>query len=73
MENEIKKIMTDILGVEINDDSDKQNVDEWDSFNHLEILVCLEKKYDIEFSPEEMGSLNSYKDILKIVIEKKQI
>ena len=64
MENEIKKIIEEVLNVEINEESNKQNIDAWDSFNHIEILVGLENKYNIEFTPEEMGSINSYKDIL---------
>ncbi len=70
MENEIKKIMNSILKVEITDDSNRQNIDVWDSFNHLDILVNIEKIYKISFSPEEMAEINSYKDICKMVHKK---
>ena len=70
MENEIKEIMKNILKVEISDDSNRQNIDVWDSFNHLDILVNIEKKYGISFSPEEMAEINSYKDICKMVYKK---
>ena len=70
MENEIKEIMRNILKVEISDDSNRQNIDVWDSFNHLDILVNIEKKYGISFLPEEMAEINSYKDICKMVYKK---
>ena len=70
MENEIKEIMENILNVTIDGDVNKQSIDEWDSFHHIEILVCLEEKYNIKFSPEEMGSINSYKELCKIVSDK---
>ena len=70
MKNEIKEIMRNILKVEISDDSNRQNIDVWDSFNRLDILVNIEKKYGISFSPEEMAEINSYEDIYRIVKSK---
>ena len=70
MESEIKEIMKNILKVDIKDDSNRQNIDVWDSFNHLDILVNIEKKYGISFSPDEMAMINSYKDICKLVYKK---
>ena len=70
MDNEIKEIMEDILKIKVNNNSNRQNTDEWDSFNHLDILVNVEKKYDISFSPEEMAEINSYKDLCEIVKSK---
>ena len=70
MKNEIKEIMRNILKVEISDDSNRQNIDVWDSFNHLDILVNIEKKYGISFSTEEMAEINSYEDIYRIVKSK---
>ena len=73
MDSEIIEIMRDIFNVEIDEDSNKQNIDEWDSFNHIEILDCIEKKYNIRFTDEEMGSINSFKDLSRMVNEKKKI
>lgn len=70
MENEIKEIMKSILKVDINNNSNRQNIDLWDSYSHLDILVNIENKYNIEFTPEEMGSINSYKNICEIVNKK---
>lgn len=70
MENEIKEIMKTVLKVNIDVNANRQNIDVWDSFNHLDILVNIEKKYGISFSPEEMASINSYKDICKMVYKK---
>ena len=70
MENEIKTIMENILKVKVDINSNRQNIDEWDSFNHLDILVSIEKKYDVSFSPEEMAEINSYEDLCRIVKSK---
>ena len=70
MELEIKDIMEKILKVPVDENSNRQNIDVWDSFSHLDILVAIEKKYKIEFEPEEMAEINSFQDIIKIVNDK---
>ena len=70
MELEIKDIMEKILKVPVDENSNRQNIDVWDSFSHLDILVEIEKKYKIEFEPEEMAEINSFQDIIKIVNDK---
>ena len=44
MELEIKDIMEKILKVPVDENSNRQNIDVWDSFSHLDILVEIEKK-----------------------------
>ena len=70
MELEIKDIIEKILKVPVDENSNRQNIDVWDSFSHLDILVEIEKKYKIEFEPEEMAEINSFQDIIKIVNDK---
>lgn len=40
---------------------------QWDSMNHIEVLLLLEEEYDIRFSEEEMAELNSVDAICEIV------
>ena len=70
MENEIKKIMKTVLEVDVGDDDNRQTIDAWDSLNHLDILESIAKKYGISFSPKEMVSINSYKDLCNMVKSK---
>jgi len=63
----IKKIMSEILGKEIADDCQQQNEDDWDSFAQLDIVTRLEDEFDMSFSPDEIGSMTSLPEIIKIV------
>jgi|TARA_B100001964_G_scaffold88649_1_gene99712 acyl carrier protein len=47
------------------------NFKSWDSLNHLNLLLTIEKKFKIRFALNEMYELRSVKEIIK-VIEKKQ-
>lgn len=40
---------------------------QWDSMNHIEVLLLLEEEYDIRFSEEEMAELNSVDAICEII------
>lgn len=70
MENRIKEIMEQTFRQSINDNFSKNNTDKWDSFTHLDLIVKLEQEFKISFSPEEIGSIESYNDIKKIIKSK---
>lgn len=70
MENRIKEIMEQTFRQSINDNFSKNDTDKWDSFTHLDLIVKLEQEFKISFSPEEIGSIESYNDIKKIIKSK---
>ena len=73
MENRIKKVMSDILGIDvalINDDTSQDNINEWDSLKHMNLVVALEEEFEIEFEDEDIENLLNYK-LIKITIEEK--
>lgn len=71
MDNKIKSIMQQIFDMEITDDFSRNDTDKWDSFTHLDLIVKIEQEFNISFTPEEIGSIESYHDIRKILNGKK--
>ena len=51
----------------INLDSNTKNITDWDSMNHIILIMEINKKYKISISLEESVKINSIKNILKIV------
>ena len=73
MENRIKKVMSDILNIDvssINDNTSPENVESWDSLKQMNIIVALEEEFDIEFNDEEIGEMLNYRLILEVLKEK---
>lgn len=70
MNNKIIKIMKDVFNEKITDNFSKNDTDKWDSFTHLDLIVKLEEEFNISFTPDEIGKIESYKDIVEIVNEK---
>lgn len=51
-------------------DSSKENLPDWDSINHLNLIVELEDCLSIQFTPEEIESMKSVEVILNIIQKK---
>ena len=46
------------------------NVPEWDSFNHINLIVAIESRFKIKFQTAELESMSSVGELVE-VIEKK--
>lgn len=55
---------------EINEDTNPENLRQWDSLAHVQLLVMLEKEFSIEINPEEGMDLESFKMICEFVNKK---
>ena len=44
-----------------------KDVPEWDSFNHINLIVGLEDAFDISFSTEEMASMANVGDLVTLL------
>ena len=70
MENRIKKVMSEVLGIDeasISDSTSPENVESWDSLKEMNIIVALEEEFDIEFNDEDIIEMLNFKLIYEIV------
>ena len=70
MENKVKEIMADVFicNVEdINVDTKKNDLDNWDSLQHLIFVSQLESEISLKFTPEEIYEMNGFAEIIKII------
>ncbi len=47
-----------------------RDVPEWDSFNHINLIMGLEMAFDISFSTDEIAAMANVGDLVKILIAK---
>lgn len=45
-------------------------VEEWDSLNHISLIVALEEKFGFEFSTEELAGMQNVGDFLDVLVKK---
>ena len=73
MEDRIKKVMSDVLNIDvslINNESSPDNIENWDSLKHMNLIIALEEEFDIEFNDDEIIDSMNYALILNILEDK---
>ena len=75
IENKIKKVMSTIFNIDLNkisDNSSPNDIDKWDSMAHMNLIVELEKEFDLLFDANEITEMINFKSIMLIVTSKKK-
>ena len=70
VEQKIKAIMANVFKIdinEINEETSADNIDQWTSLEHVDLLVNLQKEFDIEFTDSQLVEMLSYKSIVQNV------
>jgi len=66
----LKNVISDVFGIpvdRISGESSKKNTENWDSVQHLNLVLEIEAAFDISFTPEEVLELQNYSEIKKSV------
>ena len=73
-ERKVRSAMAIVFGiksVEIPANAKLNHFEGWDSLNHMNLLLALEDEFVIEFTDEEIVSLDSLSVLIDSIIEKK--
>lgn len=60
---EVNDIFIDVLddeSIKINESTTAKDVEEWDSLNHIQLIVAIEKHFKIRFTTAE---INAFKNV----------
>ncbi len=72
MEDRIKKVIADVLLLEvdqIDDNASPETVDTWDSMNQMNIVMALEEEFEIQISDDDVIEMLNIKLINSIISE----
>jgi len=47
-----------------------KDVKDWDSFNHINLIVALEDRFDVVFSTEEIAGMGAVNDLITSLRQK---
>lgn len=68
MEDKILEILKDTFELDSVDRNCSQSTcDSWDSMGQLNLVAELEDAFDISLEPEEIGTMKSFDDIVRIL------
>ena len=70
--NKILDVMSNVFDVDLStltENSSIDNVENWDSIRHLNLILALEEEFSISIPDEEVGNLVNFKLIELIINE----
>ena len=70
----VAQLAADIFSVpveQLGPDSSPDNIENWDSIQHLNLVLALEQEFDVQFTPEEIEQLLSI-ELIAALLEEKQ-
>lgn len=70
IEQKIKQIMADIFHLDpkqIDEQTTMDNTQDWDSANHLSLVLALEEEFSISFDVVEIETMTSFFDVIQAV------
>jgi acyl carrier protein len=73
MEDQIKRIMADVLDLDpetIDGGTARESLEAWDSLKHIMLCLALEEEFKISFEVQEIEAMMSYDDVVQILQQK---
>jgi len=70
IERRIKQVMSDVFNVDINsinDTSSPDNIENWDSLKHMNLIIALEEEFGVIFDDQEIVDSMNYALIVNIL------
>jgi acyl carrier protein len=68
--NEIFRDLFDLPDLELNPEMSAADIDEWDSVNHVMLVVEIERQFKIKFHTAEVEEMKNVGDLLKLILDK---
>jgi acyl carrier protein len=68
--NEIFREVLENATLEINMETSAQDIDNWDSLNHVMLIAAIESQFEISFELDEMIEFKNVGDILTAIKSK---
>lgn len=71
MEQKILEIMKSVFQTDVLDETCSQKTcEQWDSMNHLNLIVELEMEFGASFEPEEIAKMQTFEEVVSIIKSK---
>jgi acyl carrier protein len=64
------KIISQLMHIpfeKVNEQSSPENIEKWDSFQHINLILALEEEFKIKFTEEEIFQMNDAGIILGVL------
>ena len=73
--NRLDKVFQDVFddeAIHVTDATTADDIEEWDSFEHINLIVAVEKEFGIKFSMGQTNKLKNVGEMVDIILSKLQ-
>jgi acyl carrier protein len=70
---QVNPIFTDVLDnpeIRIKPETTSDDIEEWDSLNHIQLIVAIEKHFKIKFTAAEIVDFNNVGELCEAISQK---
>ena len=68
--NEIFNDVLDCEGIKLEENTCADDIEEWDSLSHIQLIVAIEKELGIKFTSHEIMKWNNVGEMVDTILEK---
>jgi len=71
--SQIQDILRDVFdneNITVNEETTANDVEEWDSLTHIQLIVAIEKHFNVKFSSKEIIQAKDIRELIDIVYGK---
>ena len=68
--NEVFRDVFDDEEITVNDATTAEDIEDWDSLEHINLVVAVEKKFGIKFNMGEVNSMKNVGEMVTLIISR---
>lgn len=74
VEARVRKVIADVFNVpenQVDENCSSETLDAWDSLGHLQVIMAIEKEFDVRFKTTDLPALMSVPQLVKQITSTK--
>lgn len=68
--NDVFRNMFDDETIELNDDTTSDDIEDWDSLEHINLLVSVEQEFNMKFNMNEVTNMKNVGEMVDIILSR---
>lgn len=71
--NELNLVFRDVFddeSITVNENTTSKDIEDWDSLEHINLIVAVEKKFNIKFNMGEVTSMKNVGEMVDIILSR---